>query len=135
MKSRLEILASLSLIALQSNPSFMQPANAQDQTVTITGSRPPAPCPVNATCYTGIDGYSSGGTGGGNSYIPESEAAKSPAPAPSPQKQAEQIANGIVMPCPKANENFNPGYFQRAMKDCQGQVATALGKLSNDTIT
>jgi hypothetical protein len=49
--------------------------------------------------------------------------------------QADQIANGIVMVCPKPGEILNPGYMQRATADCEKQVATALGVLSTPTIT
>jgi len=112
----------------------MHAAEAQE-VITITGTRDPnPPCPVNATCYSGGGGYSSGGTGGGGGgYIPENEAVLLAA-ATAVAAQARQIADGIVMVCPKPGEPYNPGYLQRATEDCRTQVATALGALSTPTI-
>lgn len=135
MKNGLRVLASISLIGIQAQPALMHAAEAQE-VITITGTRDPnPPCPVNATCYSGGGGYSSGGTGGGGGgYIPENEAVLLAAAA-AVAAQARQIADGIVMVCPKPGEPFQPTYYNRAMSDCKDQVAKALGALSTPTIT
>jgi hypothetical protein len=130
MKNRLKLLASMSIVGLQAQPALVHIALAQEmQTITVTGSlwSPPPSFPSG--------GYAGGGLGGSSqSNVPEGEAFAN-ANAPSPQQQAAQIAKGVVMVCPNPGEPFNPGYYQRAIEDCRRQVSTALGAVSNPTIT
>ena len=144
MRNKVKVLASISLVGIQFAPAIVGSAYAQDQTVVVTAPRPaptPAPCPVDAYCAPGGGGgYSGGGGGGGGGgYIPENEATPVAAPAPptaaSIQKQAKAIADGIKMVCPKPGEPYIPTYYNRALTDCQKQVATALGFWATQTIT
>lgn len=141
MRNGLKVLASISLVGLQAHPVLMNAAQAQQKVIiTAPYPPPPAPCPSDAYCSSGGDGgygYSGGGSGGGGGgYIPESEASPTPVSwFSSSAAQAKQIADGIKMVCPKPGEPYYPTYYDRAMSDCEHQVATALGSLSTQTIT
>ncbi len=47
---------------------------------------------------------------------------------------AKEVAEGTKMPCPQAGENFNPGYYQRAMKYCISTVKTAFSPVATDFV-
>lgn len=107
-----------------------KPGTGRTANVIMTDSGP-APCPKGPAgadaCTVNVTGERSGGGGGGDlpKYDPGRDSGGAgDATAAIYSKEAEEIANGLVLPCPKENE-LDEAYIARMTQYCQTTVKKA----------